>query len=204
MKLIILWNDYNGQVLTISEGNHGDLNQYTSCKGKNLTTRHTWVMKAPRVATVQDTVKESGRVLPCPSAVFHVYASVDTPWVAWTLSHFTPMKRGKVSSNSATHESTMFAGPHKSHMRQYTTQTCSPEPDNRTLIDRSWGYHLGALNFRLDHSSSFPSSILPFPLIAPPGLHLSQPFDYVAEPHRTSIGRKSPITSRFHPLDFYW
>jgi hypothetical protein len=31
-----------------------------------------------------------------------------------------------------------------------------------------WGYHLGALKFRSDHSSSFPSSILPFPLIAHP------------------------------------
>jgi hypothetical protein len=30
------------------------------------------------VATVHDAVKESGRVLPHPSDVFHVYASADT------------------------------------------------------------------------------------------------------------------------------
>jgi hypothetical protein len=33
------------------------------------------------VAIVHDVVKESGWVLPRPSAVFHVYASVDTPSV---------------------------------------------------------------------------------------------------------------------------
>jgi hypothetical protein len=41
------------------------------------------------------------------------------------------------------------------------------------LNDTGRGYHLGALNFRSDHSSSFPSSILHFPLIAPPGLILN-------------------------------
>jgi hypothetical protein len=52
------------------------------CKGINLTTRHTQVQRTPRVATVHDTVKESGRVLPHSSVVFHAYASTDTPWVA--------------------------------------------------------------------------------------------------------------------------
>jgi hypothetical protein len=61
---------------------------------------------APRVTIIHDAVKESGWVLPHPSAIFHVYASMDTPWVARTLSHCTSVKRGKVSSNSATHEAT--------------------------------------------------------------------------------------------------
>jgi hypothetical protein len=71
------------------------------------------------------------------------------------------------------------------------------------LIDSGGGYHLEALNFRSDHSSSFPSSILSFPLIAPPGLQLCQPFDHLAKPHRTSIDRKGPIMSGFQPLIFY-
>jgi hypothetical protein len=71
------------------------------------------------VSTVHDAIKESGRVLPRPSSVFHMYASADTPWVARTLSHCTPMKRGKVSSNLVTYEATKFAGIHKSLMRQY-------------------------------------------------------------------------------------
>jgi hypothetical protein len=41
-----------------------------------------WATKAPQVATIHDAVKESGRVLPHPSAIYHAYASVDTPWVA--------------------------------------------------------------------------------------------------------------------------
>jgi hypothetical protein len=93
--------------------------------------------------------------------------------------------------------------PIKSCMRQYTTQTCSSGPDDRSWTDTGGGYHLEALNFRLDHSSSFPSSILPFPLIAPPGLQLCQLFDHLAKPHRTSIDRKGPIASGFQPLIFY-
>jgi hypothetical protein len=60
----------------------------------------------------------------------------------------------------------------KSCMLQYTTQTCSSGPDNRSLTNTGGGYHLEALNFRSNHSSSFPSSILPFLLFAPPGLQL--------------------------------
>jgi hypothetical protein len=51
------------------------------CNGINLTTQHTQARRAPRVATDHDAVKESGQVLPRPSAVFHEYASADTPWV---------------------------------------------------------------------------------------------------------------------------
>jgi hypothetical protein len=47
---------------------------------------------APRVATIPDMTKKPGPVLHLPSAVFHVYAPVDTPWVARALSHFTPVK----------------------------------------------------------------------------------------------------------------
>jgi hypothetical protein len=91
----------------------------------------------------------------------------------------------------------------KSHMRQYTTQTCSSGPDDWSLTDTSGGYHHGAPNFRSDHSSSFPSSILYFPLIVPSSLQLCQPFDHFAKPHKTSIDKKGPITSGFQPLVFY-
>jgi hypothetical protein len=93
--------------------------------------------------------------------------------------------------------------PIKSRMRQYTTQTCSSGPDDRSLTDTGGGYHLEALNFRSDHSSSFPSCILPFTLFAPLGLQLLQSFDHLAKPHRTSIDVKGPIASGFQPLVFY-
>jgi hypothetical protein len=90
-------------------------------------------MKAPRVATVHDAIKESGRVLPHPSAVFRSNALADNPWVAQILSHCTPIKRGKVSSNLVTDVTTKFVGSHKSRMHQY-------------IINSSGGYHLGAPN----------------------------------------------------------
>jgi hypothetical protein len=71
------------------------------------------------------------------------------------------------------------------------------------LIDTGGGYHIGTLNIISDHSSSFPSSILYFPLIVPPGLQLCQLFDHLTEPHRTFIDRKGPIVSRFQPLVLY-
>jgi hypothetical protein len=73
----------------------------------------------------------------------------------------------------------------------------------QALNDTDGGYHLGAPNIRSDHSSSFPSSILHFSLIAPTGLQLYQSFDHLAKPHRTSIDRKSLIMSGFQPLIFY-
>jgi hypothetical protein len=88
-------------------------------------------------------------------------------------------------------------------MRQYIQVLVHQGSTDATLTDTGRGYHLGAPNFRSDHSSSFPSSILPFPLIALSGLQLCQYLDHPAKPHRTSIDRKGPITSRFQPLDFY-
>jgi hypothetical protein len=78
------------------------------CKGINLTTRHTQTRRAPRVAIIHNVTKKLGWVLPRPSAIFHAYASADTPWVAWILSHYTSVKRGQVSSNSSTHKATQF------------------------------------------------------------------------------------------------
>jgi hypothetical protein len=60
------------------------------------------------------------------------------------------------------------------------------------LINIGRGYHLGAPNLRSSPLSTVPSSILHFPLIAPSGLQLWQPFDHLTKPHRTSIDRKGP------------
>jgi hypothetical protein len=134
------------------------------------------------VATIHDVTKKPGRALPRPNAVFHAYASADTP---------------------STHEATQFGDsicPVRVSTFKWLFNRAQPM---RALIVIGGGYHLEALNFRSDQSSSFPSSILPFPLIAPPNLQLCQPFDYLAKPHRTSINRKGTITSGFQPLVFY-
>jgi hypothetical protein len=72
-------------------------------------------------------------------------------------------------------------------MREYIQVLVHSEPTNAGLNRHRWGYHLEAPNIISDHSPSFPSSILHFPLIAPPGLQLCQPFVHFAKPHRASI-----------------
>jgi hypothetical protein len=59
----------------------------------------------------------------------------------------------------------------------------------QALIDTGGGYHLRAPNIRSDHSSSFPSSILHFPLIALPGLQLCHSINYSSSQHSTSRNR---------------
>jgi hypothetical protein len=112
-KLIILRNDCNGQVLPISGGNHGDSSQFKPCKGNNLTTRHTQARRAPRVATVNNAVKEMIKAHLTLVHVFHAYASTDTPWMTHALSHFTSVRYGRIAFVSAAHKATHFTGPHK-------------------------------------------------------------------------------------------
>jgi hypothetical protein len=106
MKLIILCLNTANKPSPMSEGVTEIWINNQPCKGINLTTRHTQARRAPWVATIHDVTKKLGRVLPRSSAVFHAYASTDTPWVARTLSHYTSVKWGKISSNSSTHEAT--------------------------------------------------------------------------------------------------
>jgi hypothetical protein len=203
MKLIILRLGAANKPSLISESVAEIRINNQPCKGINLTTRHTQAWRAPWVATIHDVTKKPGQVLTRPSVVFHVYDSADIPWVARTLSRFTSVNWGKVLSNSLKYEATQFGDSIcpvcVSTFRCLFIQT---QP-TWVVIDTSGGYHLEALNIRSDHSPSFPSSILHFPLIAPPGLQLCQPFDHIFKPHRTSIDRKSPIASGFQPLIFY-
>jgi hypothetical protein len=173
------------------------------CKGINLTTRHTQARRAPRVATVHDVVKEMIRAHLTLVHIFHAYASVDTPWVAHALSHYTPIRYGRIPFVSAAHDATQFGDsicPLSINTFQMLVQQGST--DEGLNLHRE-GYHLEALNIRSDHSSSFPSSILHFPLIAPSGLQLCQPFDHLVKQHRTSIDRKGPIVSACQPRVFY-
>jgi hypothetical protein len=65
------------------------------------------------VTTIHDEVKETIRAHLTLVHVFHAYALVDTPWVAHALSHFTPVRCGRIASVLVTHEATQFMGPHK-------------------------------------------------------------------------------------------
>jgi hypothetical protein len=139
-------------VLPISKGIAEIRINIQPCKGNNLTTRHTWATKAPRVAIVHDDYQRVVPAPPYPSVVFDAYVSIDTQWVARTLSHYTPVKYGGVSSNSATVEASKFVGLYIARMRQYTTQTCSSGPDDRSLIDSGVATNLELQIYDLDHS----------------------------------------------------
>jgi hypothetical protein len=155
------------------------------------------------VATIHDEVKETIRAHLTLVHIFHAYASVDTPWVAHALSHYTPVRYGRIVSVSAAHDATQFGDsicPVCVSTFKYLFIWTQP---TRALIDTGRRYHLEVPNIRSDHSPSFPSNILHFPLIAPPGLQICQPFDHLAKPHRTFIDRKGPITRGFQALVFY-
>jgi hypothetical protein len=118
------------------------------------------------VATTHDEVKEMIRAHLTLVHVFHAYASTDTLWVAHALSRCTPVRYGRIASVSATHEATQFGD--SICLVCISTFKClfiRIQP-TRTLTNTGGGYHLGAPNIRSDHSPSFPSNILYFPLIA--------------------------------------
>jgi hypothetical protein len=126
------------------------------------------------VAIIHDKVKETIRAHLTLVHVFHAYALADTPWVARPLSRCTPVRYGSLASVSATHKVTLFGDSICSIcISTFKCLFIQTQP-TRALTDTNGGYHLGALNIRSDHSPSFPSSILPFPLIALPDLQLCQ------------------------------
>jgi hypothetical protein len=113
MKVELLLNDCNGQVLSISEG-------ITETRANlNLARIKTWQHNTREPEghhgwqQFTTTIKESSRAHLTLVHVFHAYASMDTPWTAHALSRVSPMRYGRVSSNSATDEASKFAGPHK-------------------------------------------------------------------------------------------
>jgi hypothetical protein len=55
-----------------------------------------------------------------------------------------------------------------------TFNTCSWWPTERSLTDTGGGYNLVGAGLPHIHSPTFPTSCLPFPLVAPLGLHFNQ------------------------------
>jgi hypothetical protein len=60
------------------------------------------------VATIHDEAKEMINAHLTLVHVFHRYASADTLWVAHALSRCTPVRYGRITSVSATHNTTQF------------------------------------------------------------------------------------------------
>jgi hypothetical protein len=136
-------------------------------KGINLTTRHTQARRIPRVAIVHDAVKETIMAHLTLVHVFHAYASSDTPWVTHALSHYTSVRYGRITSISVAHDATQFGDSIYPICINTFQMLIHSDPIDEGLNQHTRGYHIGAPNFKSDHSPFFPSSILHFPLIAP-------------------------------------
>jgi hypothetical protein len=205
MKLIILRLGAANKPSLISESVTEIRINSQPWKDINLTIWHLQARRAPQVATIHDEVKEMIRAHLTLVHVFHAYASADTPCVVHALSHYTSVRYGRIASVSAAHDATQFG--------DFICPLCVSTFKclfNRAQLMRAWidtggGYHLGAPNIRSDHSPSFSSSILYFPLIAPPDLILNHSTNYSSSQHfNLQPGYKSPKSREWNlPLDIY-
>jgi hypothetical protein len=110
MKLIILRLNVASKPPPIFKGVTEIIINSQSCKGINLTTRHTRAKRASRVAIVHDMIKETIRTHLTLVHIFHTNASVDNSWVAHALSWCTLIRYGRITSVLATHYASKFAG----------------------------------------------------------------------------------------------
>jgi hypothetical protein len=150
------------------------------------------------------TIKESSQAYLTLVHVFHVipqWAFVGGPHTI----PYTSVRYGRVLSNPATVEATKLVAPHKSRMRQFIINAWSIGPNRHD----PWSTQVGATTFRApniktDHSPTFPSGILHFPLVAPPGLILCHNLKVKAINHigPPSVERIVSLAV-FQPLVFY-
>jgi hypothetical protein len=169
MKLIILRNDCNGQVLPISEGiaeTWANLNLARVITWQHNTRgtegHHVWQQFTTR------SKSQAGSYLARVPSSTRMHRQTHRGWP--NTIPYNIHKEVRYRQTRRHMKLLSLRDPIKSRMHQYSTQTCSSGPDDRSITDTCGGYYLEALNFRSDHSSSFPSSILPFPLIALLGL----------------------------------
>jgi hypothetical protein len=150
------------------------------------------------------TIKESSWAHHTLVQIFLVipwWASVGGP----TLSQCTSVKHSGLSSNSMTVEATKFVEPHKSCLREYIINACcSRAQPTQSLIDTGRGYLHRCFEHENRPFSPFPSGILHFSLVAPPGLKLwhipkANIVNHIGPP---SVERALSV-GVFQPLIFY-
>jgi hypothetical protein len=155
------------------------------------------------VAIIHDTTKKLGWVLPHPSAVFHAYASTDTPWVAQILSHCTPVKQRKVSSNSSTHEGTQF--------RDYICLVCvstfqmlvHSDPTDAGLNRHKQGLPPWSSEFTIQTTLNLPIQYSPFSPNCPAQSPITPSRIIILLNYIGALSlEKGPIASGFQPLVF--
>jgi hypothetical protein len=135
------------------------------------------------VAIVHDTVKETIRAHLTVVLVFHAYASVDTPWVAHALSHYTPVSYGRIASVSAAHDATQFGDsicPVCVNTFQMLVQQRST---NGGLNRHRRGLPPWSSEYQIKPLPFLPIQYSPFSPNCPPGLILNHSIIYSSSQH---------------------
>jgi hypothetical protein len=93
-----------------------------------------------------------------------------------SVPSFSPEPANEVRGVSQAPDDDQLLGLPGSYHRHVvgTFNTCSWGPTEQSLINIGRGYNLGDAGSPHTHSPTFPTSCLPFPLVAPPGLHFNQ------------------------------
>jgi hypothetical protein len=156
------------------------------------------------VATVHNAVKEMIRAHLTLVHVFHVYASVDTPWVAHALSQCTPIRYGRIASISVTYEATQFVGPQEIPYALVHDSSLLTGARRSVLNQFRRGLPPWSSEFQIRSLPFLPIQYSPLSPNCPARSPIKSSFTFILlKPHRTSIDRKGPILSRFQPLVFY-
>jgi hypothetical protein len=129
-------------------------------------------MKTARVATVHNAIKETILAHFTLVHVFHAIPQQASVGAPCTISVYIT-RYGGIASILATYAATKFAGPHKSHMRQYIINACSFKQKMQALIDTGGGYHLWSSEHDNRPLPDLPIQYSPFFPSCPPGLILT-------------------------------
>jgi hypothetical protein len=158
-------------------------------QGKTWPTRH---IRFPRQSTyAQHTLPVGGprtwqpfarrrQIWTYPTALKKKGSRHNPQHVSWpirgSVPSFSPEPANEVGEvNQAPDDDQLLGLPGPYHRHAIGTfNTCSWGPTEQSLIDIGGGYNLGGAGSPHTHSPSFPTSCLPFPLVAPLGLHFNQ------------------------------
>jgi hypothetical protein len=93
-----------------------------------------------------------------------------------SVPSFSPEPANEAGGISQAHNEDQLLGlPDPYHRHAIGTfNTCSWGPTEQSLTDTGGGYNLKVAGLPHTHSLTFPTSCLPFPLVAPPGLHFNR------------------------------
>jgi hypothetical protein len=114
------------------------------------------------VATVHEAVKETIKAHLTLVHVFHAYATVDTPWVAHALSHYTPVRYGRIASVSAAHDATQFGDSVCTVCAGTFQMLIHSDPTDTGLNRHRWGLQPWSSEFQIRPLFFVPIQYSPF------------------------------------------